>query len=81
MHHVVQKVCNLVAKDFHRSTLLVKERLGRDAAYIIGSTKARGELGWSPSVEIDERLAYTVAWINENWDAIQKEQLEYEHRS
>lgn len=47
----------------------VTDRPGHDARYAIDPSRIRTELGWRPSVTIDEGLALTVEWYlaNERW--------------
>ena len=47
----------------------VADRPGHDARYAIDPTRIREELGWRPSVTLEEGLAKTVAWYlgNEAW--------------
>lgn len=47
----------------------VTDRPGHDARYAIDPTRIREELGWRPSVTVEEGLAQTVQWYldNESW--------------
>jgi dTDP-glucose 4,6-dehydratase len=47
----------------------VADRPGHDARYAIDPTRIRTELGWRPSVTVDEGLRRTVEWYlgNESW--------------
>jgi dTDP-glucose 4,6-dehydratase len=47
----------------------VTDRPGHDARYAIDPTRIRQELGWRPSVTVDEGLEKTVQWYldNEAW--------------
>lgn len=47
----------------------VADRPGHDARYAIDPTRIREELGWRPSVTLDQGLARTVDWYlaNESW--------------
>ena len=47
----------------------VTDRPGHDARYAIDPSRIRRELGWRPSVTVEEGLARTVAWYldNEAW--------------
>ena len=47
----------------------VTDRPGHDARYAIEPGRIRGELGWRPSVTVEEGLARTVQWYlgNEDW--------------
>ena len=44
----------------------VKDRAGHDRRYAINFDKIRNELGWEPSVSLENGLAKTVAWFKEN---------------
>ena len=47
----------------------VADRPGHDARYAIDPSRIRDELGWRPSVTVEEGLERTVDWYlnNENW--------------
>ena len=47
----------------------VTDRPGHDARYAIDPSRIREELGWRPSVTVEEGLERTVAWYldNESW--------------
>ncbi|WP_299658251.1 dTDP-glucose 4,6-dehydratase [uncultured Tateyamaria sp.] len=52
----------------------VTDRPGHDARYAIDPTRLREELGWRPSVTLDEGLELTVRWYLDNtawWQALQ----------
>ncbi|WP_323771013.1 dTDP-glucose 4,6-dehydratase [Antarctobacter sp.] len=46
----------------------VTDRPGHDARYAIDPTRIREELGWRPSVTVEEGLAKTVDWYLDNTD-------------
>ncbi len=77
---VVRKICSIMGHSFEESTIAVEERPGQDAAYVIDSTRARQEFGWSPQIPLEEGLAEVIAWVEDNWEQIQKEPLEYIHK-
>lgn len=77
---IVRKICALMdelAPDgapHDRLITFVTDRPGHDFRYAIDASKIRAELGWQPSVTLDEGLRKTVAWYLENrpwWQAIQ----------
>ncbi|MEL6450266.1 MAG: dTDP-glucose 4,6-dehydratase [Pseudomonadota bacterium] len=52
----------------------VPDRPGHDARYAIDATRIRTELGWTPSVTLDEGLRLTAQWYLDNegwWRALQ----------
>ncbi len=77
---VVRALCRISGADFDAATRCVAERLGQDRAYVIDSTRARAELGWSPRVSLEEGLREVVDWVSRCWDEIQRESLEYRHK-
>ena len=51
------------------------DRPGHDLRYAIDPARIRSELGWRPSVTLDEGLERTVQWYLDNepwWRALQK---------
>jgi dTDP-glucose 4,6-dehydratase len=57
-----------------RLITFVADRPGHDFRYAIDASKIRAELGWQPSVKLEEGLRRTVAWYLDNepwWRAIQ----------
>ncbi len=61
-------------------TKVVAERLGQDKAYVIDSGKARRTLGWKPKISIEEGLEGVISWINDNWEEIKRQPLNYIHK-
>ncbi len=52
----------------------VTDRPGHDARYAIDPSRIRAELGWRPSVTVEEGLTRTVQWYLDNeawWRALQ----------
>ncbi len=62
---IVQKLLALLGKD-ETSIEYVKDRAGHDRRYAINFTKIKTELGWEPTVTLEEGLAKTVEWFKEN---------------
>jgi dTDP-glucose 4,6-dehydratase len=59
----------------------VGERLGKDAAYLLDSSKLRTELGWRDSVSLDQGLDACIAWAKENLDELRKQPFDYVHKA
>ncbi len=77
---ILKTICDKMGVAFEKATKTVAERVGQDAAYVIDSTRARQELGWQPKVSLEEGLAEVTTWVEDNWEQIQKEPLEYVHK-
>ena len=69
---LVQTLCAILdekrpaAKPYAEQITFVTDRPGHDARYAIDPTRIREELGWRPSVTVEEGLARTVQWYLEN---------------
>jgi dTDP-glucose 4,6-dehydratase len=79
VREVVRTIAERLRVRFDDATDIVAERPGQDAAYVIDSTKARTELGWKPTVTLQEGLDEVVKWVDGKWDEIKSLSLEYRH--
>ena len=72
---LVQTLCSILDelrpadKPYAEQIEFVTDRPGHDARYAIDPTRIREELGWRPSVTVEEGLRKTVQWYldNEDW--------------
>lgn len=73
---IVKTICKIFDRLRPRETgtyedliTFVHDRPGHDARYSIDPTRIRRELGWGPSVTVEQGLDLTVQWYldNENW--------------
>ncbi|WP_213685610.1 dTDP-glucose 4,6-dehydratase [Roseicyclus sp.] len=72
---LVRMICALLDKrrpeaaPHDRLITFVTDRPGHDLRYAIDASRIREELGWQPSVTVEEGLARTVDWYlaNEDW--------------
>lgn len=61
----------------------VKDRPGHDRRYAIDATKIKKELGWSPSVTVEEGLRRTVEWYlthRDWWEPLLSEEYQSYYR-
>lgn len=79
VHDLVNIICQKLTIPFEQATRMVDERPGQDAAYVINSRAARQELGWLPTITLDEGLQQVADWVEQYWPAIRNESLEYRH--
>lgn len=77
---LVHKICALLDAmhpanhPYADQIAFVTDRPGHDARYAIDPTRIRTELGWRPSVTLDQGLERTVRWYLDNepwWRALQ----------
>ena len=86
---LVKAICALMDEfdpksEPHESLIeYVKDRPGHDLRYAIDATKIERELGWRPSVSVEEGLRKTVMWYLDNrwwWEAIRNRGFAAEQR-
>jgi dTDP-glucose 4,6-dehydratase len=77
---VVSTIATRLKIPFTHAVDSVEERLGQDKAYTIDSSKARSEWGWRPAISLDQGIASTIHWIEENFREIENQPLEYVHK-
>jgi len=71
---LVRTICALLDEMAPKATpyadqiTFVSDRPGHDARYAIDPTRIRDELGWRPSVTVEEGLRRTVRWYLDNRD-------------
>ena len=66
--------------DFESLVEVSPERPGKDAAYLLDSSKAKNEFGWSPRVTLENGIEETINWVQNNFDELIKEPMEYLHK-
>ncbi len=79
---IAKKVIGIMGKDEGCITY-VKDRPGHDYRYAMDNTKIERELGWMPSVDLDNGLEKTIHWYrdNERWWKQLKDRLLSEGKS
>jgi dTDP-glucose 4,6-dehydratase len=77
---LVRTICAILdekrpmARSYAEQITFVTDRPGHDLRYAIDPTRIRTELGWRPSVTLDEGLRRTVRWYLDNaawWKPLQ----------
>ena len=65
---------------FEDQVNIVGERLGKDAAYLLDSTKARETLGWQDQISLEQGIEETIAWVRDNLDILRQLPFDYVHK-
>ena len=65
---ILDKLHSCAAGSYADLITFVTDRPGHDARYAIDPSRIREELGWRPSVTVEEGLERTVRWYLENED-------------
>jgi dTDP-glucose 4,6-dehydratase len=77
---LVERICQKLGVNFDDHVEVVGERMGKDSAYHLDSTKLRTELGWSDHVTLDAGLDECIAWVRNNFEALKASSYDYSHK-
>ena len=80
IRQLVERMCARVGVAFADAVDVVGERAGKDLAYLLDTTKARTELGWSDSVTLDQGIEDTLAWVDRHIEVLKDQPLDYVHQ-
>jgi dTDP-glucose 4,6-dehydratase len=81
IRQLVERICEKLGVRFENHVEVVGERLGKDAAYMLDSTKLRGSLGWSDRVSLDAGLDECITWVKTNMKDLEKQPFGYVHKA
>lgn len=77
---VVEKICSRMGVEFSDAVEIVDDRPGKDAAYLLDSTRARRDLGWTDRVSLDEGIDECIEWMNRDIEEILRQPRDYVHK-
>jgi len=77
---LVERICIKLGANFEDHVELVGDRLGKDSAYHLDSSKLRRELGWQDNIELDQGLDECIAWVQSNLDILNAQPFDYSHK-
>lgn len=77
---LVEMICERLGASFKDNVEIVGERLGKDAAYRLDSSKIQRELGWLERVTLEAGLDETIGWVNRFFEELKTQPMQYEHK-
>jgi dTDP-glucose 4,6-dehydratase len=77
---LIEMIAEQLNTDFNKNVDVVGERLGKDAAYLLDSTKARETLGWQDQIRLEQGIEETIGWVKDNIGELRKQPAEYIHK-
>lgn len=77
---LVQMITEQMKVSFEDNVEDVGERMGKDAAYLLDSTKAREVLGWEDKVSLEQGIEETIAWVKDNLEELKMQPFDYIHK-
>jgi len=80
IRELVEAICTKLDVCFEDHAEIVGERLGKDNAYQLDSSKLRTELDWRDNVKLDQGLDECIDWVKRNFDVLKNQPLNYIHK-
>jgi dTDP-glucose 4,6-dehydratase len=80
VRELVERICARLGVRFEDHVEVVGERLGKDAAYMLDSTKLRQTLAWRDRISLDEGIGQCIDWVRRNLDVLKQQPLDYVHK-
>lgn len=77
---LVEMICGRMGYDFEECVEIAGERLGKDAAYRLDSSKLRSTLNWNDRIELEQGVDETIEWIDRNMDVLKEQPFSYIHK-
>ena len=78
---LVERICAKLEVSFEDHVEMVGERVGKDSAYHLDSTKVRTQLCWQDHISLDQGLDECIAWVKTNFDVLKTAPYAYLHKA
>jgi dTDP-glucose 4,6-dehydratase len=76
---IVRLTCHMLGFAMNEVVQEVLERPGKDADYMLNDSKIRA-LGWFDRIKLDNGIHEVITWIEDNWDALKDQSLDYVYK-
>ena len=77
---LVENICSLLNKNFDDYVEISEDRIGKDNAYKLDSSKLRNEFNWTEKIDLKEGLEDCLEWFNANLSLISQQKKDYSHK-
>ncbi|MFQ5481360.1 MAG: dTDP-glucose 4,6-dehydratase, partial [Nitrospinaceae bacterium] len=77
---LVELICRKMEVDFEEFVEVAPDRLGKDAAYSMDSSKIRRELGWRDRVPLEEGIDRVIQWVDSYFNDLKEQPQQYIHK-
>lgn len=78
--NLVELICKKMEVDFVNHVDIADERLGKDSAYLLDSSKLRDSLTWSDKIKLEDGIEEVISWVSSNINTLSKEIDYYIHK-
>lgn len=76
----VDLILTIMEKKFDDCVTISEDRVGKDNAYKLDSSKLRQEFSWKPKISLEQGIRENIEWMKKNEKFITKKHLIYSHK-
>lgn len=80
IRELVELVCVRLGVGFDDLVEVVGERAGKDAAYMLDSSKIRRSLDWADRIDLNSGLDMCIKWVNDHFEELKSQPMNYVHK-
>jgi dTDP-glucose 4,6-dehydratase len=77
---LVELICDTMNVRFENVAEVGEDRLGKDAAYLLDSTKLRDTLNWKDFIPLKKGIKEVIDWVENNFEVLKSQPHEYIHK-
>lgn len=77
---LVKKISTKLNVEFLDLVNIAEDRLGKDEAYKLDSSKLKKELNWSAEIKLEDGLDQTISWVQNNIRILKQMSDQYQHK-
>jgi dTDP-glucose 4,6-dehydratase len=77
---LVELIARQMNVSFEDSVDIVEDRPGKDAAYLLDSSRAKKILHWEDNIGLEQGIEETISWVKNNLEILNKQPLTYVHK-
>lgn len=80
IRELVEMICSTMGVAFHDVVDVVDDRPGKDAAYLLDSSKCRNVMEWSDSVSLEQGIHEVIEWAKLRLPELSRLPFTYQHK-
>ena len=80
IRELVEKICELTNANFSELVEVSEDRLGKDQAYLLDSSKLRENFTWQEKINLEQGLIDTLLWVDNNIEILKSLPADYIHK-
>lgn len=77
---LVEMIARQMNVSFEDNVDLVSDRPGKDAAYLLDSSRAKNILHWEDKIGLEQGIEETISWVKDNLEVLNNQPLAYVHK-